>query len=111
MKTLRSYLVLSAVMILGSSLLSGCYTQLALNDDGPEAVVDTQAPVWIEPPPIVIIIEPPYYPPPVVGVSTPSVGMQQPIRDIGNQRSGSDRSERAGSSSNSRTTGSTRGGR
>ena len=122
MKTFESYLVLSAVMILGSLLMSGCYTQLALNEDEAAAVVDNQSPEIIQPPPIIIIIEPvaypvptPYYPPPAVGTSTPSTGSQPqseaPNRNFGNQRSSSNRSDPTGSKSGTRPTGATRGGR
>jgi len=122
MKTIKSCLVLSVVMILGSMLLGGCYTQLALNDDESAGVVDPQSPVTILPPPILIIVEPvvvpiwpSYDPSPGVGISAPGAGTQPQSelarRDFGNQRSGSGRSEPSGSGSTTRTTGSTRGGR
>jgi len=123
MKTIKSCTLLSAVVILGGLLSSGCYTQLALNDDEPEAVVDPQPIEIIQPPPTVIIIEPvffpappPYYAPPVVGTSFPSSAGSQPqskpkSRDFGNQRSNSGGSGPAGSSSGTRSTGATRRGR
>ncbi len=122
MKTIDSWLVLSAGIILGSSLLGGCYTQLALNEDEVTAVVDNQSPEIIQPLPAVILIKepvvyppPPYYPPLAVGTSTPSTGSQPqseaPNRNFGNQRSSSNRSDPTGSKSGTRPTGATRGGR
>ncbi len=123
MKTIESWLVLAAGIILGSSLLGGCYTQLALNDDEPAAMVDPQSTEIIQPlPAVILIIEPvvypippPYYPPLAVGTSSPSTGSQPqseaPNRNFGNQRSSSNRSDPTGSKSGTRPTGATRGGR
>jgi hypothetical protein len=112
MKTTGLFLILSVAI-----LASGCYTQLALNNDGPEAEVASE-PLVAEPPPIVIVVEPifvpivpPYYPPPAVGVPSPSPVTQpdHTIRDIGNQRGPSGRPDR--SDTGSRSIGSARGGR
>jgi hypothetical protein len=108
------------LVVLAAMLLSGCYTQLALNSDEPEPVAEAQSPEIIQPPPVVIIWEPvfnpdppSYYPPPLAGAAAPAPAIPQkpdsPTRDIGNHRPDSGRSE--ATDSGTRTTGSTRGGR
>jgi len=111
MKALGHSLALAAAMILG-----GCYTQLAITNDEPAPLADTPSTEVIQPGPTVVIIEPvlvpiapPYVPLPVGGVSIPAPPAQSPSRDIGNHRTDSDRSGTGGS--DTRTTGSTRGGR
>jgi hypothetical protein len=102
MKTIGLSFILSVGM-----LVSGCYTQLALNND------ETETAVVVQPSPVVVIVEPVFvpvvypYPPPAVGVPAPSPVTQpgNPIRDIGNQRGSS------GRDTGSRNTGSSRGGR
>ncbi len=121
MKSSLFHLGLGTAMVLGSMLLTGCYTQLALNNDEPDATVDTQAAEIIEPPPTAVIVEPVYVPirppifrPPIAATSAPGTVSEpspQPThRDIGNERTGSSpRQENPGSPA--RTNGSTRGGR
>lgn len=120
MKTSLSHLVLTTAVILGSILLTSCYTELALNNDEPDAAVDTQATEIIEPPPTAVIVEPVYVPirppvfrPPVAATPAPGVATQpspQPShRDIGNQRTGSSSAQEGPGTV--RTSGSTRGGR
>jgi hypothetical protein len=107
MKTIILFLILASAI-----LASGCYTQLAVNNDEDEAlVVDQPYPVVIIVEPFPVPIVPPPYPPPAVGVPAPNpvVRPDNTIRDIGNQRVPSGRSDR--SDSGSRNIGSSRGGR
>jgi hypothetical protein len=121
MKIIKSRLAWS-VMILGSSLLGGCYTQLALNDEEPAVVIDTHSSVTVLPPPLVISVEPfvvpilpSYDPSPGFEISASEAGAhpqsESARRSIGNQRSDSGRSESSGPSSTTRTVGSARGQR
>ena len=108
--------ILGVSFILSVAILaSGCYTQLALNDDESEGEV-ASGPLVGEPPPVIIIVEPifvpiapPYYPPPIVGVPNPVAQPDHTIRDIGNQRGPSGRPDRT--DTGSRNIGSSRGGR
>jgi hypothetical protein len=120
MKTIKAFLLLPLLTFLMSLTLSGCYTQLAFVDDNQYSAV--------EPPPIIIYQPLPVYlpvpydppPPPVFNplppagssptMTVPSSSSQ--IRDKGYHRtdqSGSTQSTT--STSDNRTSGSTRGGR
>lgn len=121
MKPIRSLLVVPVTVALGAMLVSGCYTQLALNNDDSEAVADSEWTEVVQPPPTAIFVEPIYVPIrpsfaplPVATRSGSGTGTQtspQPSqRDIGSQRSGSS-SGQASSSTPVRSNGSTRGGR
>jgi len=113
MKTIGLFFILSVAM-----LVSGCYTQLALNNDEAEATIVSEPVIMEQPYPVAMVIEPifvpiapPYYPPPAVGVSAPSPAVQpdHAARDVGNRRGPSGRS--VGSDTGSRNTGLSRGGR
>jgi hypothetical protein len=125
MKKISSTLMPIAIVLLGPLLGSGCYTQLALNDDEPDGIDEPQPVVVVAPPPVVIVPPPilvgplpdpsPVIPVPVIGTSSSFTVSQAPSgsdrRDIGNHRPGSGRSDAAGSGSGRRDTGSARGGR
>ena len=118
-KTFRLYLLGSVAVVFGSALLSGCYTQLALNNDDQEAVVDSEStgmvgdlPTGTTVEPIIVVVPPPYYPLPIPVVSGPVAPppatqpqQDQQVREIGNHRGPE------ASGSNGRTSGPTRGGR
>jgi hypothetical protein len=112
-------------MLLGLSFGSGCYTQLALNDNEPDETDEPQPAAVVAPPPVVILLPPvilvpfpdpsPVIPVPVIGTSPSSPVLQAPSgsdrRAIGNHRPGSGGSDAAGSGSGRRDTGPARGGR
>lgn len=110
MNFIRKSLLLASTTILG-----GCYTQLAVNSEEPAVAYDTPTVEIFQPPPVIIIVDPVISPPPVyeplpVGVVTrPAPAQQSPSRDIGNHRSDSGRS--GSRDSDNRTTGPGRGGR
>jgi hypothetical protein len=106
MKFIKSSIVLSVVLILGSISWNGCYIQFVTNSDESEATVDSDQP----PPPVYIIepvpypveshpggpyylhpVEPPYIPPGHIGTLPPKSGTESPAasphRQSGDQRS------------------------
>ncbi len=100
------------VVVLGSALLGGCYTQLALNDDEPDSTAASQLVAVPEPAPTIIVMPPlyeqPWVSPPSVTVAPPPAPESQ-TRDIGNQRSSPAQTGSTGT--DTRTMGATRGGR
>jgi hypothetical protein len=122
MKTIKASLLLSLMTLFSSLILSGCYTQLAIVDDEqysvfesspiiinlPIIVTEPVIPIWGDP------ALPPVNPaPPAGGVSAPTTHQPStPPRESGYQRpSQSENAQTTNSSSNSRPSGSTRGGR
>jgi hypothetical protein len=120
MKPIRPFVVVSAAVVLGAVLIGGCYTQLALNNDDTEAVTDSESTEVVQPTPTAVVVEPIYVPVrppisrlPIATTSTPGAVTQpspQPIREIGNERTGSS-SGQEHSGPPVRTSGPTRGGR
>ncbi len=113
MKKLTFASLLLVGVALTTSLTSGCYTQLAVREDEPEAVAVPVPSPTADPGPIIVYVPvpvpllPPPDPLPVAGAPAPTAGTQsnRQVRDIGSHRTDS------GANETSRASGSTRGGR
>lgn len=123
MKAFNWSITVSALAVLGSSFLIGCYTQLARTEDEPAASVEPQTTESIQPPPTVIIVEPviivpvspPIWPSPVVSTPSPGTGTnsqsENQRRDFGIHRTDPPNSGNSSTGAGNRSGGSTRGKR
>jgi hypothetical protein len=121
MKTIKAFLPLPLLTFLISLTLSGCYTQLALFSEKEDSTVESLQAIPNQPVDVSVYAPVPYYYQPIApavnllptasSASNENVTQTQP-RETGYQRSDqSGTTESTNSTSNNRTSGSTRGGR
>jgi hypothetical protein len=123
MKTIKASLLIPLLTMLFSIVLSGCYTQLAFVNNEPDSVIEPSPTIIYQSEIAAVYVHAPVYdiPSPAVFNQLPAVGSsssatesqsQFRTRDSGYQRpSQSENSQTTNSGYNTRTSGSTRGGR
>jgi hypothetical protein len=121
MKTIKVSILMSLLTILFSLALSGCYTQLAFVNNVPDSAIEPSPTIIYQPEIATVYVpipvydtpsSPAFYTLPTAGSSSTVTESQSQTRDSGYQRySQSGNTQTISSVSNTRTSGSTRGGR